>query len=108
MEFQAPRNFKQGRLIFSRFRPIDLAFFIGTTLFSILAIIIYCNSFEEINVVVILLLAIPCALGFTLTLPASLYHNSLVLISQSIHFLITNHTYVWEGIYKDDGKYEEE
>ncbi len=107
MQFQAPRNFKQGRLIFSRFRPIDLAFFIGTTLFSVLAIIIYCNSFEEISVAVVLILFIPCALGFTLTLPAGLYHNSLVLLAEAIRFFTTSHTYVWEGIYKDDGKYEE-
>ena len=100
--FNAPKNFKQGRLLFNRFRPVDLAVNIGCVCFSLLSTLIYLTKYEDISIQIVLLFIAPAVLSLCLTIPCGVYHNILTALVNEIKFQTKNNTYIWEGIYKDD------
>ncbi|MCH4019996.1 MAG: hypothetical protein LKE61_03885 [Erysipelotrichaceae bacterium] len=103
-QFTAPANFKQGRLIMSRFRKVDLAAVIICSAFSLIAIMVYVSTSKSINVGLIIAMLIPAALAYVLTLPCGIYHNQWLWIRSLFSFGMHNNTYQWEGIYRTDDK----
>lgn len=99
MEFIAPKNFKSGRLIMNRFKPGDLILLISTLLFSFLSAVIYVAlAGNHIRIEVIVILIIPSAIGFFLTMPFGINHNILIFLRIVILYLKKKKEYYWEGI----------
>lgn len=102
MIFNAPKNFKQGRLILNRYRPIDLTVLLICSAVSLVSIIFYVSVLQGSFVPLIVLMLVPAGLSFVLTMPLGIYHNCYVFLKTMLLFNTKNHTYLWEGIYKDD------
>lgn len=103
LRFNAPKNFKNGRLIGNRYRISDLILLIVCGIASALSLIIYISVLQGRNFVIVVLLFVPAALGYVLTLPSGgVYHNNIELLKIIFAFNTSKKTYKWEGIYKYD------
>lgn len=101
MVFYAPKNFKKGRLIAMRFRPIDLLIFACGISFSVITLIGYLTLYNRYNLLVIIAILLPAGIVSILTMiPFNLYHNCLEYLKLWIRFKRSNRRFIWEGIYK--------
>ena len=92
-EYLIPANSKRGMLIFSVYRPIDLAIVItGAIITFMLFFILGADSF---GLVIIELM--PALIGAFLTLPIPNYHNTLVLIREVINYFNNRKEFPWRG-----------
>ena len=55
MIFNAPKNFKSGRLILGRYRWIDLILLLSGILISLLSMIIYVGTLRQNNLLVVVI-----------------------------------------------------
>lgn len=103
MIFNAPKNFKSGRLILGRYRWIDLILLLSGILISLLSMIIYAGTLRQNNLLVVVVLFLPAAITYTLTMPTNgVYHNNLEFLRLLRKYSKSKRTYIWEGIYKED------
>lgn len=102
MIFNSPKNFKRGRLINNRYRPIDLIIAIITSAISIVMMLAYLLGFQGRNIAIILILLIPAVVAITLIMPMAIYHNLLEFLKVISIFNNSKKKYIWEGIYKED------
>ncbi|MBW9213112.1 MULTISPECIES: hypothetical protein [Terrabacteria group] len=99
MEFIVPKNFKSGRLIMNRFKPIDLTLLISTLIFSFLTSITYVAMVGNlVHVEVIVFLILPSAIVFFLTMPFGINHNLFIFLRIVILYIKKKKEYYWEGI----------
>lgn len=102
MRFIAPRNFKQGRLIMNRYRISDLILMIVCSTFSLIVNIIYLTNSGKADLRIVVLIFIPGAMAYLLTMPCGIYHNNMEFLITLIRFYRSEKEYIWEGVYKDD------
>jgi len=104
LQFNAPSNFKKGRLIASRFRVIDLII----AIFGITVSVILINTFMPLlhNMFWLIFMMMPAAIGIILVCPAGQYHNILVFLQVVLIFYTSQRRYIWEGVHKES--YEED
>lgn len=102
MTFNSPKNFKRGRLINNRYRPIDLIIAIVTSAISIVMMLAYLLGFQGRNIAIILILLFPAVVAITLIMPMAIYHNLLEFLKVISIFNNSKKKYIWEGIYKED------
>ena len=84
LRFNAPKNFKNGRLIGNRYRIIDLVIVLAGASLSALSLILYISVLHGHSLPAVVTMFIPGALRF-----AKARKN-----------------YLWEGIYKEDNEKE--
>ena len=102
MEFYAPKDFKSGRLINSRYRKIDIVIMVTGILISTAFIVGYMGMLDGRNWILFLFLCLPAMTGMFLTMPAGLDHNMLELLKMLFVYWKSEKDYFWEGIYKED------
>lgn len=94
-QFLIPANTKRGQLIFSIFRPIDLAIFLTGVIITFGLLI----AFSELkldawwNIVAVF----PGLIATGLVVPIANYHNVMVCIGEIISFYSNNRNYKWRG-----------
>jgi hypothetical protein len=102
MQFNSPKNFKRGRLINNRYRPIDLVIAGITITITMTAEMIYLLAMNGKHVAVLVALCIPALIGVCLLIPFEIYHNPIEMIKLYFVYMQTPKKYIWEGIYKRD------
>lgn len=95
-----PANTKRGQLIFSIFRPMDLAIF--ATGLSITLILL--AFFPTSDITLLILTLLPALIASFLIVPIPNYHNMLIIIIDIINFLSNNQKYIWRGWCVDYGR----
>jgi len=108
LQFNAPTNFKKGRLIASRFRVIDLIIAIVGIMISVILV----NTFMPLlhNMLWLIVMMIPAVVAVILVCPAGQYHNILVFLQVVLNFYTSQRKFIWEGVHKEsyeEDKYEE-
>lgn len=107
LRFNAPKNFKNGRLIGNRYRIIDLVIVLAGASLSALSLILYISFLHGHSLPAVVTMFIPGALCYVITLPTGgVYHNNMVLLQVLIRFAKARKNYLWEGIYKEDNEKE--
>ena len=92
-QFLIPANTKKGQLLFSMFRPVDLAILVTGVVVTLLLLLLLNDASTLIRILSIFPLVV-CAL---LVFPIPNYHNSLVAIQEIINFYSNNRNYKWRG-----------
>ena len=94
-QFLIPANTKRGQLIFSMFRPVDLAILMtGVTItFALLIVLSKTNADSIIKI----LSVFPGLICVGLVVPIPNYHNVLVGIGEIISYYSNNRNYKWRG-----------
>lgn len=101
MIFYTPKNFKKGRLIALRYRPIDILIFACGASFSLITLIGYLMMFNKYSILILILLSLPVSSVIILVMiPFNQYHNMLEYLRLKIRFITSKRNYEWEGIYK--------
>lgn len=108
MQFIAPKNFKNGRNILSRFKIPDLIFLIITGLLSFVLAIGYVSLSKNKNIIIIFLFVVPPSIAYLLTMPFGIHHNVLTFLKVILRFLRSKKKYYWEGIAKNEKDRNEE
>ncbi len=105
-----PKNFKSGKYLFNRYKPVDLIILCGCSsigLFIIISMIFVASEMKNfiiaITSIIIGLLIISA--GFLLTINIPYYHNVLGKIKCIIRFFTKTKEYKWKGV--DYKAYEE-
>jgi uncharacterized membrane protein len=106
MNFYSPKNFKNGRLIFNRYRVQDILLFSLTLVFSLLSVIITLTQFRVLNIALIVLELLPACIGFICVQTLSVYHNFMIFAQCYFNYRRTPKRYIWEGIHKYEIKKE--
>lgn len=106
MVFYTPNNFKNGRLIFNRYRVIDIVVFIVALIVTFLMIILSITQFSIYNPIIIALMVFPAGVAFFLIQPFGVYHNFLEYFKLLYLFKSSKRNFLWEGIYKYEEKDE--
>ena len=92
-----PANANRGRLYFSFFRGIDLAVFGIGCLATLILLLVFQNSLNELSVAV-LVLSPALVTGF-LVLPVPNQHNVMVVIGNIYKFyFVDRRRYIWRGL----------
>lgn len=99
LNFNAPSNFKKGRLIASRFRIIDIV--IGAIGIAVSIVLVNILIGMKLKMPWLLIAIIPAVIAVVLICPAGEYHNILVFLQVVIKFYTKERKYIWEGVYKD-------
>lgn len=107
MQFQSPKNFKRGRLVANKYRPVDLFLAVLLTIISIASVLTYLLSYNGKRALVITLLLFPAGIGLTLIIPFAVYHNFLELIHLALKHYLTRRKWKWEGVYYYDSRQTE-
>ena len=94
-QFLIPANTKRGQLLFSLFRPIDLAILITGVSITFIVLIILSNTNADSWAKI--LAVFPGLLAVGLVVPIANYHNVLVAIGEIINYLTNNRNYKWRG-----------
>ena len=102
LSFNAPKNFNKGSLIMGRFRMSDLMILIAGSLFTFITLVLYVGVMNGRSVPLALLLFLPGAVTYVLTMSCGIYHNNLEFIRVLMHWRKSQKTYIWEGIYTYD------
>lgn len=102
--FLIPANSKKSQLIFSVFRPFDLALFLsGVGVTTILLLIVPLEGLLATTLV----LAPALICGF-LVFPVPNYHNILTVILNIYEFYTTRQRFIWKGWCVLNGTEEEQ
>lgn len=91
--YLVPANAKKSMLIFSMFRPIDLAIFLIGVFTSFIAIAI-AGTDETLKIILCLL---PGGIATLLVVPIPNYHNVLVALQSIYRFYNMRRKYIWRG-----------
>ena len=98
MNFVAPKNFKRGRLIANKYRPIDLVISFSLITTSVVSILIYALS-GGINMIVIMIFLIPNFFAALILIPLTFYHNVVQRIFLWILYVTSRNDWKWQGTY---------
>ena len=102
--FLIPANSKKSQLIFSVFRPFDLALFLsGVGVTTILLLIVPLD-----NIVATTLVLAPALICGFLVFPVPNYHNILTVILNIYEFYTTRQRFIWKGWCVLNGTEEEQ
>lgn len=108
LEFIAPRNFKRGRFLFNRFRPIDVGIWAVLLVVTFIVFIAYMSG-ERWNVGIVILIWVPAMVCTFLLIPfGQIYHNMLFAIRCAWNYYKAKHNYYWEGVYKYEPETKDE
>lgn len=107
MQFNSPKNFKRGRLINNRYRPIDLMVASVTITITMATELLYLLFLNGTHIAVVIALCIPAMIGVCLLIPFEIYHNPIEMIKLYFIYRNRNKVWIWEGIYKHDSIVEE-
>lgn len=95
-EYLIPANANRGKLIFNFFRPIDLWVFGTGCGVTLVLLLIFQNSLNNLGVA-LLVLAPALVTGF-LVLPVPHQHNIMVVIGNIYNFyFVDRKKYIWRG-----------
>lgn len=94
-QFLIPANTKRGQLIFSIFRPVDLAILLTGVSITFILLIILSNIDAESWLKI--LAVFPGLIAVGLVVPIANYHNVLVAIGEIINYYSNNRNYKWRG-----------
>lgn len=94
-QFLIPANTKRGQLIFSIFRPIDLAILLTGVSVTFILLIILSNI--DADSWIKILAVFPGLICVGLVVPIANYHNVLVCIGEVINYYSNNRNYKWRG-----------
>lgn len=94
-QFLIPANTKRGQLIFSIFRPIDLAILLTGVSITFILLIILSNL--DADSWIKILAVLPGLVAVGLVVPIANYHNVLVCIGEVINYYSNNRNYKWRG-----------
>ena len=94
-QFLIPANTKRGQLIFSMFRPVDLAILITGVTITLILLIILSNT--DADSWLKILAVFPGLVCVGLVVPIANYHNVLVCIGEIINYYSNNRNYKWRG-----------
>ncbi len=114
MEFNAPKNFKRGRLIAGRYTVADLLIAGGGILLSFLLELFFFLNLLSVgvarNLVFAILFLIPGMISILFILPAGIYHNVFTFLELKIITAGRPKTYIYEGVryYGLSGKKEKQ
>ena len=100
MIFNSPKNFKRGRLINNRYRPIDLIVIASAVVITLILEIFYLVVLQGKSVIIAAFFVIPAVIAAALLIPFGLYHNVMELSRLYIVYLQIRKKWMWEGIYK--------
>lgn len=100
MNFYSPNNFKNGRLIFNRYRMKDLLIFAIALIISILSIIITLNVFRIFHPILLFVEILPAVITFFLIQSLGIYHNFMLYFLCFFSYIERQKNYIWEGVYK--------
>lgn len=92
-EYLIPANSKRSQLIFSIFRPIDLAILICGAFITLVLMLVFKG--DTINELIFKLT--PIAITGALIMPIPYYHNGLVFIQEMYQFYTRQSRYLWRG-----------
>ena len=102
MEFNAPKNFKRGRLIAGRYTVADLLIAGGGILLSfLLELFFFLNLLSAgvaRNLVFAILFLMPGMISILFILPAGIYHHVFTFLELKIITLGRPKTYIYEGV----------
>ena len=97
-QYLIPANTKNGKLIFSLFRPFDLLLF-GCGLLVTLILLAFA---EDMDVGTTLIVLSPALITGFLVMPVPNYHNMLTILVDIYQYLTNRQKYRWKGwCYKD-------
>lgn len=94
-QFLIPANTKRGQLIFSMFRPVDLAILLTGVSITFILLIILSNN--DADTWLKILAVFPGLVCVGLVVPVANYHNVLVAIGEIINYYSNNRNYKWRG-----------
>lgn len=94
-QFLIPANTKRGQLIFSMFRPIDLAILLTWVSITFILLIILSNIDSETWLKIVAVF--PGLIAVGLVVPIANYHNVMVAIGEIINYYSNNRNYKWRG-----------
>ena len=100
MKFYTPNNFKNGRLLFNRFRKIDLAIVCISGGLSVISFFGYVQFARKINLLILLATIIPGVIAFILTIKLTIKHNYMEYLLIKYQYKRSKQNYVWEGVYR--------
>lgn len=101
MTFNAPKNFKRGRLIANRYTIADLIIASAGVILSLLLEIFFLLNVKDnakINLFVAILLLIPAGIAVLFVVPNGIYHNIFTFLLLKIMNLRQNRKYIYGGI----------
>lgn len=104
MQFNSPKNFKKGRLIANRYRPIDLLIAGIAIAMTLSSEMIYLLLMNGKHIAVLAMLCIPALIGVCLLIPFEIYHNPIEMIKLYMVYQKKQKKYIWEGIHYDDSE----
>ena len=93
--FESISNTKRGQLIFSMFRPVDLAILLTGVSITFILLIILSNN--DADTWLKILAVFPGLVCVGLVVPVANYHNVLVAIGEIINYYSNNRNYKWRG-----------
>ena len=94
-QYLIPANTKRGQLLFSMFRPVDLAILLTGVSITFALLIILSNIDAESWLKIIAVFPGLVAVGLVIPIPN--YHNVLVCIGELINYFSNNRNYKWRG-----------
>ncbi len=94
-QYLIPANTKRGQLIWSIFRPVDLAIFLTGVIITFILLIILSNN--DSGTLEKVLALFPGLIAVGLVIPVANYHNVMVCIGEIINFYTNNRNYKWRG-----------
>ncbi len=97
MEFNSPRNFKNGKYIMNRYRIKDLIILVGGVVVSAVLISLYVNLMQSFNLIILVLLFIPALISILLTFSTPIYHNFYEFIKLFLRSKLNQRNFKWEG-----------
>ncbi len=97
--FNAPKNFTKGKLIFSKYKIIDLIILILSAISSIsLIVITLIKEFDYVSGVFITIGLFIIVAAYTLTFPFNIYHNVYNFLKIVINKKIRKDKYIFKGV----------
>lgn len=108
MEFYSPKNFKKGRHISGRFRPVDLVLLL-TTIGIVVPLALFIITRDDVNIPLFLLSLLPLGIVLVLIQPfPPVYHNIMLYFQVLYGYIKKQKKYIWGGIAKYEEKINDE
>ena len=104
MQFNSPKNFKKGRLIANRYRPIDLLIAGIAIAMTLSSEMIYLLLMNGKHIAVLATLCIPALIGVCLLIPFEIYHNPIEMIKLYMVYQTKQKKFIWEGVHYDNSE----
>ncbi|MBQ6217187.1 MAG: hypothetical protein IJK53_07360 [Erysipelotrichaceae bacterium] len=102
MEFNAPKNFKRGRLIANRYTIIDLCIAaVGISISFFLELFFFLNLLSKgiaRNLFFAILFLVPAGIALLFIAPAGIYHNIFTFLELKLMTVRLPKVYIYEGV----------